>query len=223
MSSDRLEKGTTSKPAVHERLIMLLKTRGPLPAGEVGKILGTTGEAARQQFIKLASQGLVEPRTVSQGVGRPVQMWELTATGHARFPDTHADLTVQLLRMIRSTFGESGIDQLIAQREDETRQHYQQLMADAQQSIPHPLTLEDRIRVLAEIRTREGYMAQWHTQSDGSYLLAENHCPICAAATACQGFCRSELELFRVVLQAKVERSEHILQGSRRCAYRVWL
>ena len=59
-------------------------------------------------------------------------------------------------------------------------------------------------------------------QEDGSYLLLENHCPICAAAEACQGFCRSELLLFRALLApATVERTEHILDGARRCAYRV--
>lgn len=52
-------------------------------------------------------------------------------------------------------------------------------------------------------------------------MLVENHCPICAAATACAGFCRSELETFRAVLSAEVERSEHILAGARRCAYRI--
>lgn len=223
MSSNDLENEGESKKAVNERLLMLLKTRGALQAGDAGKILGTTGEAARQQFVKLAKEGLVESQALSQGVGRPVQMWRLTTAGHAHFPDAHADLTVQLLRMIRTTFGESGIDTLIDQREVETRQHYQQLMADAQQTMTRPQTLEDRISVLAEIRTREGYMAQWQTQPDGSYLLVENHCPICAAATACQGFCRAELDVFRDTLQAQIERSEHILSGSRRCAYRIWL
>jgi|SRR5476649_2879253 len=222
MSSDGLEKEGAAKTAVHERLLMLLKTHGPLPTARAGGLLGTTGEAARQQFIKLAGQGLVEPRTVSQGVGRPVQRWYLTAAGHARFPDAHATLTVQLLAMIRNTFGESAIDRLIAQREEETRLAYQQQMTAAAQSISHILTLEERIDVLTEIRTREGYMAQWHTEPDGSYLLVENHCPICAAATTCQGFCRAELALFREVLLAKVERSEHLLHGSRRCAYRIW-
>jgi predicted ArsR family transcriptional regulator len=57
----------------------------------------------------------------------------------------------------------------------------------------------------------------------GGFLLVENHCPICAAARVCQGFCRSELELFREVLGpgVEVERTEHVLAGGRRCAYRV--
>src|SRR5260370_300875 len=58
---------------------------------------------------------------------------------------------------------------------------------------------------------------------DGSMLLAENHCPICAAASTCQGLCREELSLFRAVLgdKARVERTDHILAGARRCAYRI--
>jgi predicted ArsR family transcriptional regulator len=54
-------------------------------------------------------------------------------------------------------------------------------------------------------------------------LLVENHCPICVAAKACQGFCRSELALFRETLGEKVsvERDEHIVAGARRCVYRI--
>lgn len=46
---------------------------------------------------------------------------------------------------------------------------------------------------------------------------------ICAAATSCQGFCRSELSMFRDLLgpEADVERTEHLLQGARRCAYLI--
>jgi len=40
---------------------------------------------------------------------------------------------------------------------------------------------------------------------------------------AIQGLCRSELALFRAVLGpgVEVERTEHILAGARRCAYRI--
>jgi predicted ArsR family transcriptional regulator len=53
--------------------------------------------------------------------------------------------------------------------------------------------------------------------------LIEHHCPICAAAKTCQGFCRSELEVFRDVLgpNVSVERESHIVAGAPRCVYRV--
>jgi predicted ArsR family transcriptional regulator len=83
--------------------------------------------------------------------------------------------------------------------------------------------LEDRVRTVARLRTEEGYMAEFGAEPDGSFLLIENHCPICAAAKTCQGFCRSELELFRAAFGAgtSVTRQEHLLSDGRRCVYRV--
>lgn len=212
MSSNDLENKNDVRQSVAERLMTLLKTRGEMQASDAGHLLGTTGEAARQQFVKLAKDGLVEAEAVSQGVGRPAQYWQLTAKGHAHFPDAHADLTVQLLQLIRTSLGESALDQLITSRESQTLDNYRQAMKGAN-------SLEERLQRLTAIRTREGYMADWTLQEDGSYLFVENHCPICAAATTCQGFCRAERDVFRDVLEANVERTEHILQGARRCAY----
>lgn len=212
MSSNDLENKNDARQSVAERLMTLLKTRGEMQASDAGHLLGTTGEAARQQFVKLAKDGLVEAKAVSQGVGRPAQYWQLTAKGHAHFPDAHADLTVQLLQLIRTSLGESALDQLITSRESQTLDNYRQAMKGAN-------SLEERLQRLTAIRTREGYMADWTLQEDGSYLFVENHCPICAAATTCQGFCRAERDVFRDVLEANVERTEHILQGARRCAY----
>ncbi|MEJ5018489.1 metalloregulator ArsR/SmtB family transcription factor [Ochrobactrum vermis] len=193
--------------------MLALKMRGAQTAAAIGEHLGTTGEAVRQQLVRLAEEGLVAPHSVSQGVGRPSQFWDLTETGNKRFPDTHADLTVQLLHSVRTILGDDALDTLIAHRETETRRQYQTRLKD--------LSLDQRVKELADIRSAEGYMADAEKREDGSWLLIENHCPICAAADACQGFCRSELQVFRAVLgpDVSVNRTEHILAGARRCAY----
>ena len=82
--------------------------------------------------------------------------------------------------------------------------------------------LKARIKRLVELRNRDGYMAEWSARGSG-YLLVENHCPICTAATACRGFCSSELELFSTVLGpgVAVTRVEHLIEGARRCAYEI--
>lgn len=214
MAKNTLGHGDPSAHSVSERLLTLLKTQGPQQAAEAGKMLGTTGEAARQQFVKLAKEGLVEAVAQTRGVGRPLQIWHLTPAGNARFPDTHSELTVQLLRNVRDKLGEQALELLIEAREQDTRINYKQAMVGATR-------LQERVARLAAIRCREGYMAEWHEQEDGTFLLIENHCPICAAASICQGFCRAELSVFAEVLQAQVERSEHILSGARRCAYRI--
>ncbi|CDG89594.1 transcriptional regulator [Xenorhabdus bovienii] len=214
MSSIDLENNIITAQTVSERLLMLLKTRGAMQASDAGKILGTSGEAARQQFVKLAKEGLVEAESETRGVGRPTQLWHLTDKGHARFPNTHAELTVQLLTIIRSQLGETAMDLIINTREQKTSASYKIAMENAE-------GLQEKIERLVAIRNQEGYMAQYSVQEDGAILFIENHCPICAAATVCQGFCRAELKLFQEILQAEVERTEYILNGARRCAYRI--
>src|SRR5215510_12821323 len=104
MSSNRLE--NIRRPAA-DRFLVLLKTRGPQTAADLGKATGVTGEAARQQLVRLAAEGLVVATAEPRGVGRPAQVWSLTAAGNARFPDAHAELTAHLIRSIRTQFGEA--------------------------------------------------------------------------------------------------------------------
>lgn len=199
-----------------ERLLLELKMRGPQPSVALGGRLGITGEAARQQLLRLEEQGLVRSVPHVRGVGRPMAMWELTSAAHARFPDTHAQLTVDILSTMRAELGQAAIDTVIRARERETRMAYARALAGKDH-------LADRVAELARIRANEGYMAEWSAEQDGSFLLIENHCPICAAASQCQEFCRAELSVFRDALgpDARVEREEHILAGARRCAYRI--
>ena len=88
--------------------------------------------------------------------------------------------------------------------------------------IPASAPLEKKLRDLARVRSEEGYMAEVRRDGD-AFLFIENHCPICAAANVCQGFCSTELDLFKSVLGpgVTVARSEHIVSGDRRCVYRV--
>jgi predicted ArsR family transcriptional regulator len=66
-------------------------------------------------------------------------------------------------------------------------------------------------------------MAEVQPQPDGSFLLIENHCPICAAANACSKLCDAEFDVFQAILgkTAAIERTEHMLEGDRRCVYRI--
>lgn len=185
-----------------------------MTAAEIGSRTKTTGEAARQQLIRLADEGLVEATSLKSGVGRPRQEWHLTPAGQQRFPDTHAALTVELLEIIRAQLGEDALDVIITEREKKVAAAY----AAAMDGSP---VLQDKAAALAALRNVEGYMAEVTVLDDNTVQLIENHCPICAAATACQGFCRAEMEIFRKLLGPSVEvkRDEHIVSGGRRCTY----
>src|SRR6266851_332961 len=198
------------------RLLYALKSRGPLGTRDLARALGITEVGVRQHLTKLHSESLVAFDDQAGEVGRPKRVWRLTPKGHARFPDTHGDLTVSLIEGVRSVFGAAGLDRLIQARQEAMVANYREALE------PYP-DLGDRVDVLARLRTVEGYMAKFEMQRDGSCLLIENHCPICAAAKACQGFCRSELELFQAAFGpgVSVTRQEHLLSEGRRCVYRI--
>ena len=203
------------RPSPRDRLLYLLKTEGPKATSALSEVLGLTGEAARQQLAKLADEGLVESiAEPAIGRGRPRQSWRLTSAGHREFRDGHADVAVSLIEAIGSELGADALETIITARERKTAAMYSTALLGAH-------TLDERVARLSALRVAEGYMASWWQEEDGHFILVENHCPICAAATACRGFCRSEIDIFRAVLGAPVERTEHLLQGARRCAYRI--
>ena len=198
-----------------DRILYLLKTRGDRSAAQLAAELGMTSMGARQHLAALHEAGLVAFTLVSAGRGRPGRLWSLTLAGDARFPDRHADVSVMLIEQVRSQLGEAALDAVISAHETHQKALYAWALEGARGGA-------DVMLRLAQLRTSEGYMAQASELENGEWLLVENHCPICAAAAACQGFCRAELSVFRHLLApyGEISREEHLLEGARRCAYR---
>ncbi|AZA76185.1 transcriptional regulator [Chryseobacterium sp. G0186] len=202
------------KPAA-DSILMFLKMRGEVTSLLISEELSITKEGARKHLLNLAEDGLIQPVIKSEGVGRPSTYYTLTEKGLAQFPDTHAEVTVQLLQSVKNLLGENALDLLISDREKNTHDRYEKALSKTK-------SLEQRLEALAEVRSKEGYMAEWKKEGK-EYFLIENHCPICAAATECQGFCRAELSNFQSLIgkDYTVERVDHIISGGQRCVYKI--
>jgi predicted ArsR family transcriptional regulator len=198
-----------------ERILYLLKTKGPQAASALAQRLHLTAMAVRQHLYRFREEGLVKFSNERRPVGRPAQIWRLTERAATRFPESHAELTLEMIDAIRAAFGEEGLNKLLKERTRRQLRDYSAKIRSAGSG------LLERVRALSEIRSAQGYMSECMARPDGTILFAENHCPICIAAESCQGLCREELSLFREVLGKKttVERTDHILAGARRCAY----
>jgi predicted ArsR family transcriptional regulator len=199
-----------------ERILFLLKTRGAQTAAGLARRLDITSMAVRQQLQRLQDAELVAFDEERGSVGRPARIWRLTEQAAEQFPEGYAELAVDMLGALRSTFGEAGLAKLLDVRSRAQAEHYREVLPGAEQSLTR------RVAALARLRSDEGYMAESSRGRDGTVVLVENHCPICAAASICQGLCGAELELFREAIgpDVRVEREEHILSGDRRCTYR---
>ena len=203
------------KKNASDRILMLLKMRGEATTQLIAEELAITKEGARKHLLNLSENGLVKVTVKNEGVGRPTSYYSLSDKSLSRFPNTHADVTVQLLRSVKKLLGDNALDLLITDREAVVYKRYAKEMKDAE-------TLEQKLGVLSKKRSEEGYMAEWKKEGDAYYLI-ENHCPICAAATECQGFCRSELNNFKQLIGAdyEMDRVEYIIENGTRCVYKI--
>jgi predicted ArsR family transcriptional regulator len=197
-------------------ILQLLKQEGSLDAVALASRLDITAMAVRQHLYALQDERLVAYKEEQRSMGRPAKLWHLTSTADRLFPDGYAELTLSLIDSVKEAFGEAGLDRLLDVRTTHQIAAYQAFLSN-------PSSLKQRLELLATLRTDEGYMAEIQPLDDGSFLLIENHCPICAAANACTGLCARELEVFGRVLGqgVTIERTEHIVAGARRCVYRV--
>ena len=200
-----------------DKILYQIKRLGPLSVKSLAENLDISTMGIRQHLEQLSEKELITALPEeSQARGRPVKPWKLTEKGHARFPDAHAQITSDLIRSVREVLGEPALEKIIEKRTTETYEQYQL-------SMEKHHSLLDKAEELVRLRSSEGYMAEVIEEDDGDLLFLEHHCPICIAAKTCQGFCQSELEVFQKLFTgvASVTRVDHILQGARRCSYRI--
>jgi predicted ArsR family transcriptional regulator len=98
-----------------DRILYLLKSKGPQSAAQLARRLDITAMAVRQHLYGFSRDGLVEFTEQRGPVGRPVRVWRLTQRAAARFPDSHAELTLEMIAAVRAAFGEEGLDRLLVE------------------------------------------------------------------------------------------------------------
>jgi predicted ArsR family transcriptional regulator len=210
----------TESPAASKTrraIVKLLKTEGPTDSTQLAAKLGLTAMAVRLHLYALQEEKLVTHDSRPVPIGRPVKIWKLTPAADRLFPEAYAELSVALIDAMGDAFGATGMKQILEARLARQIAKYRGRMRPEG-------SLKEKLEDLARIRSEEGYMAELAGGGDGeNFLFIENHCPICAAATVCKGFCATEIDLFHAVLGAEVQidRCEHIVSGNRRCAYRI--
>lgn len=210
-TSEKRDKDTRTRRAILD----ILKMEGAKEATSLSTRLNLTTMAVRHHLYELEGEQLVRAMPSPQPRGRPAKLWSLTEAADQFFPDAHATLTTELISAMRDALSETKMHAVLTARMNQQKKQYGQ-------AIGKNKSLKGKVTALAAIRTREGYMAEVREEA-GSLILAENHCPICAAAKECSGLCQLELELFQDVLGegCSVERTDHILAGARRCAYTI--
>ena len=187
-----------------EAVLEILKRDGPISADSAAEKLGLTAMAVRQHLYRLEAAGEAAHALEARPRGRPVKLWRATPAADAHFADGHSALASDLILQMKRAFGDEGLDKLLKLRNADLEKNYRTKTDKVE-------TLKAKLEALAKLRSAEGYMAAVEAQDDGSFLLIENHCPICAVARACSGLSDSLRLSTRIEGSAQ---SRHSMNGS---------
>lgn len=214
----------TNGPAVsgtsrlRRELLMRLRHDGPSSPEALAAGLGVSRTGVLQQLHALEAAGLVTRQAIRHGVGRPRHVYDVTDAAQDLFPMNYDGLARGLLAAIAAIGGEDLVADVIAERRRLARERHGARMAER---LPATATLADRTRELAVIQDEQGYLAEAVVGADGEILLVERNCAIHRVMAEHPSVCQAELDLFRDLLDADVQRETHIASGDRCCTYRI--
>ncbi|WNQ09824.1 transcriptional regulator [Paenibacillus aurantius] len=191
-------------------LLSLLKTRGSMTIQEMAQELGITEMAVRRHIQAMERDGWIAGTLVRQAVGRPAHRYALTAGADDLFPKNYHQLSLDLLGELEAEEGEELVRRLFEGRKRKLLAKYSEQMAG--------VSLAERVSRLAAIQDANGYMVAWR-EDGGRYTLEEYNCPISQVAQRYNQACTCELALFEKLLGARVERTECLTKGGRKCTY----
>lgn len=203
------EAGSTRK-----QILLMIKTEGPLTVGEMAERLGVTEMAVRRHINTLERDGLIQARLLRQAMGRPTSQYYLTEKSDDYFPKSYSNFTLELLEDLEKDFGSELINQIFHNREERYAKAHRAELANKKE-------LREKVRLLAEIQEKKGYMVKLEELPDGSFELIEYNCPISQVANQYIQACQCERNWIERVLDANVERPMCQANGEQCCVFRI--
>ncbi len=200
-------------------ILSLLKKNGRMTSKQVGDLVGVTSMGARQHLTAMEKDGLIASEFVRQKAGRPALYFKLTEKANSYFPQSYGPLALDLLRGMEDLEGRDKVELVLQRRREKLRQQYNSALNT---NGMNGSELKDKVAKLADLRDKDGYMTEMEEKGT-ELFLTEHNCPIHSIAREFGEVCQHELDLFKDVLNAPVERVEHMVKGEHSCVYKISL
>jgi DeoR family suf operon transcriptional repressor len=209
---DTLPPGLAGHKGLRGQLLLELKRHQPLTAKELADRHGVSTTAVRRHLKELELEQLVVYRREQRGQGAPTFAYRLTPDGEALFPKRYEEALTAALEFVERHGGREAVSRFFAEAFGGEAEKLSARLSQA--------SLEERLAAVADLLSRQGFMAEWTT--DGAAVrIAEHNCAMHAVAERFPEVCHEELQFLKRVLGREVERKSHIVAGCNACEYSV--
>ena len=196
-----------------KKIVMLLKKSEHLTVAEMSKEMGITSMAVRQHLMSLEKRGLINYTTRKYGIGRPVFLYRLTEKANDFFPKAYSSFIKEVLDTIERLDGREKVKRIFQERKD-------RMLRERLAALGSNGPVEKRVRTLADLLDRDGYMVELDAGSD-HFVLRQYNCLVYSLVADYPEACAFELDLYRELLGPAVNRTECQRDGFPSCTYSI--
>ncbi|MBO0860282.1 MAG: DeoR family transcriptional regulator [Chloracidobacterium sp.] len=194
-------------------IIDLLKINGAMSVERLAEEMEVSKVCVRRHLSLLESDGLVAFEEERHDRGRPRFIYRLTEKAARLFPQIYDEFAKETLAAIQRNFGEDALRSVIQSRADELIAQFEKKLSGR--------NFDERVKGLTREIDSKGYLADARRLKDGSYRLRQRNCPIESVAVAYPQICEEESRVYREVLGCEVVCECRIVEGSRKCDFRL--
>lgn len=170
--------------------------------------------SVRHHVTKLEAEGLILSEEERHGVGRPRLVFSLTQAGMEQFPQRYLQLTLRLLEQLKSSLPEKVLGNIF-------KEVAEGIAEDLTQDINlEDLDLKERLELLQEVLTAEGFMVDLQ-EEEGNFYIVEASCPYHHVGEDYPEICVVDQELIAHFVSTTPKRIECILEGDKQCKYLI--
>jgi predicted ArsR family transcriptional regulator len=179
---------------------------------DLAEAVGINPISVRHHLTNLQVEGLVTTDEERHGVGRPRQVYNLTESGSEKFPTSYLRLTTKILDQMKNTLPAPVVEKLFTEIALDMSSNYQELAEN--------LTLEEKLNLIQNLLSREGFMVEWEKAGD-EYRINEISCPYFHVGQNHPEVCKVDQTMIASILSIPVEKINCLLFGSDHCTYVV--
>ncbi|SDZ31191.1 ArsR family transcriptional regulator [Bacillus sp. 166amftsu] len=198
-----------------EEIVQLLKINGEQTVGALSETLEITEMAVRRHLNKLEQEEIIQSKMVRQHVGRPTYVYALSQKGEDSFPKDYKQFALGVLEDLEQIGGETLVDAILKTRTDRIEERLQR-------RISRQENVWQKLREVAVIQEKHGYMVQVKQEGENSYILQKQNCPLKAVAEKYPQLCVEEENMYkRLFSDGNVKVLSNMCDGDCHCSYHI--
>lgn len=208
-----VEYGLEHLTETRQALVRTLKRLGKASIASLARKLELSGEAVRQQLLRLEDRGWVRREKEDvDSAGRPTSLFSLTEAGEHLFPKDYERLNIEIIDTVVDTLGKEGLRKLLKSMTERRVREWQPRVEGKD--------LEEKLEALTDIYRKGDEQMEVRIRED-EVALVENNCPFLSVARERPALCSLTINTLSRLLGKRVTREERFQDGDGRCVFRV--